>query len=224
MGERIIVTGRVLDSRRPAGARHADRDLAGERGRALPARGATTTRRRSTRTSPASGRCLTDAERPVPVRHHQARRLPVGEPPQRLARPRTSTSRCSAGRSPSGWSPRCTSPATRCSPLDPIFNSVPDEKARQRLIAGFDLELTQPEWALGYEWDIVLRGRDATVFEYGAERTVPPLTPSQTVGPYFCHAAALARRPVRGARGHPGRDHDHRRGSTTAPGTSSRTG
>ena len=50
-------------------------------------------------------------------------------------------------------------------PLDPIFNSVPDEKARQRLIARFDIELTQPEWALGYEWDIVLRGRDATVFE-----------------------------------------------------------
>jgi len=50
-------------------------------------------------------------------------------------------------------------------PIDPIFNSVPDEKARQRLIADFDIELTQPEWALGYHWDIVLRGRDATVFE-----------------------------------------------------------
>ena len=50
-------------------------------------------------------------------------------------------------------------------PLDPIFNSVPDEKARQGLIADFDIELTQPEWALGYHWDIVLRGRDATVFE-----------------------------------------------------------
>src|SRR5580704_8921801 len=50
-------------------------------------------------------------------------------------------------------------------PLDPIFNSVPDEKARQRMIAGFDIELTQPEWALGYHWDIVLRGRDATAFE-----------------------------------------------------------
>ena len=50
-------------------------------------------------------------------------------------------------------------------PLDPIFNSVPDEKARQRLVARFDIELSQPEWALGYEWDIVLRGRDGTVFE-----------------------------------------------------------
>jgi protocatechuate 3,4-dioxygenase beta subunit len=50
-------------------------------------------------------------------------------------------------------------------PLDPIFNSVPDEKARQRMISRFDIELTQPEWALGYHWDIVLRGRGATVFE-----------------------------------------------------------
>jgi protocatechuate 3,4-dioxygenase, beta subunit len=48
---------------------------------------------------------------------------------------------------------------------DPIFNSVPDPKARERLIARFDLGLTQPEWALGYEWDIVLRGREATAFE-----------------------------------------------------------
>ena len=50
-------------------------------------------------------------------------------------------------------------------PLDPIFNSVPDERARQRMIADFDIELTQPDWALGYHWDIVLRGRGATVFE-----------------------------------------------------------
>ena len=50
-------------------------------------------------------------------------------------------------------------------PIDPIFNSVSDSKARQRMVASFDMELTQPEWALGYTWDIVLRGRDATVFE-----------------------------------------------------------
>jgi protocatechuate 3,4-dioxygenase, beta subunit len=40
---------------------------------------------------------------------------------------------------------------------DPIFQSVRDETARQRLVADFDLELTQPEWALGYRFDIVLR-------------------------------------------------------------------
>ncbi len=40
---------------------------------------------------------------------------------------------------------------------DPIFNSVRDEAARQRMVASFDLRLTQPEWALGYRFDIVLR-------------------------------------------------------------------
>jgi protocatechuate 3,4-dioxygenase, beta subunit len=50
-------------------------------------------------------------------------------------------------------------------PLDPIFNSIPDPAARERLISRFDLETTEPEWALGFRWDIVLRGREATVFE-----------------------------------------------------------
>lgn len=49
--------------------------------------------------------------------------------------------------------------------LDPIFNTVPDEAARNRLISTFDLDLTQPEWALGYRFDVVLRGRDATPME-----------------------------------------------------------
>jgi protocatechuate 3,4-dioxygenase beta subunit len=51
---------------------------------------------------------------------------------------------------------------------DPIMQSVPDERARQRLVSAFDLSLTQPEWALGYRFDIVLRGRHSTPFE---ERT-----------------------------------------------------
>jgi len=50
---------------------------------------------------------------------------------------------------------------------DPIFNSVPDLKARERMISSFDLDLTVPEWALGFTWDIVLRGPSATVFENG---------------------------------------------------------
>ncbi|HEV3039793.1 MAG TPA: protocatechuate 3,4-dioxygenase subunit beta [Candidatus Angelobacter sp.] len=49
--------------------------------------------------------------------------------------------------------------------FDPILQSIPDEKARERLIARFNLESTQPEWALGYQFDIVLRGREATPFE-----------------------------------------------------------
>jgi protocatechuate 3,4-dioxygenase, beta subunit len=48
---------------------------------------------------------------------------------------------------------------------DPIFQSIPNERARQRLVSRFDLDLTEPEWALGYRFDIVLRGRDSTPFE-----------------------------------------------------------
>src|SRR6476660_6491996 len=49
--------------------------------------------------------------------------------------------------------------------LDPIFNSIPDPRGRERLISRFDLSLTQPEYALGYRFDIVLRGRHATPME-----------------------------------------------------------
>ncbi|AMO98494.1 protocatechuate 3,4-dioxygenase, beta subunit [Collimonas arenae] len=45
---------------------------------------------------------------------------------------------------------------------DPIFQSIPDLAARQRLIARFSLEQTVDDKMLGYEFDIVLRGRDAT--------------------------------------------------------------
>ena len=48
---------------------------------------------------------------------------------------------------------------------DPIFRSVRDPKARERLISSFDLDTTEPEWALGYRFDVVLEGRGATPFE-----------------------------------------------------------
>jgi protocatechuate 3,4-dioxygenase beta subunit len=50
-------------------------------------------------------------------------------------------------------------------PFDPIAQSIPDEEARQRLVSAFDFTVTEPEWALGYRFDIVLRGRHATPFE-----------------------------------------------------------
>jgi protocatechuate 3,4-dioxygenase beta subunit len=49
--------------------------------------------------------------------------------------------------------------------LDPMYASLPDENARKRLISVFDLESTVPHQALGYRFDIVLRGRDATPME-----------------------------------------------------------
>ena len=47
-------------------------------------------------------------------------------------------------------------------PFDPIMNSIPDPKARERLVSRFDLDITKPEWALGYSFDIYLRGPNAT--------------------------------------------------------------
>jgi len=55
--------------------------------------------------------------------------------------------------------------------LDPIMGAIPTRAARQRLIAVYDHSVTQPEWALGYRWDIVIRGGSATPFEpYGDAR------------------------------------------------------
>jgi protocatechuate 3,4-dioxygenase, beta subunit len=51
-------------------------------------------------------------------------------------------------------------------PFDPIFNSVTDEQARNRMISSFDLDSTVPEWALAYRFDIVLRGRNQTPMEH----------------------------------------------------------
>ena len=48
---------------------------------------------------------------------------------------------------------------------DPIYHAVRDPKARGLLVARFDLGTTQPEWALGFRWDVVLR---STPTENGA--------------------------------------------------------
>jgi protocatechuate 3,4-dioxygenase beta subunit len=50
-------------------------------------------------------------------------------------------------------------------PYDPMFCSVENEAARNRLVSVFDWESTLPEQALGYRFDIVLRGREATPME-----------------------------------------------------------
>jgi protocatechuate 3,4-dioxygenase beta subunit len=60
---------------------------------------------------------------------------------------------------------------------DPIMSSVRDERARDRMVAAFDWDSTEEQWCLGYRFDIVIGGHLATPTE--------PLTPSQTVGPFF---------------------------------------
>ncbi len=49
--------------------------------------------------------------------------------------------------------------------LDPIYNSIPDENGRRRLISSYAHDVTEPEWALGYRFDIVIAGSRITPFE-----------------------------------------------------------
>lgn len=55
-------------------------------------------------------------------------------------------------------------------PFDPMFMCVPDERARNRLVSTLDWETSVPEHALGYRFDIVLRGRESTPMESGPNR------------------------------------------------------
>ncbi len=50
-------------------------------------------------------------------------------------------------------------------PLDPIYNSIRTQKDRDRLISDYVHDLTVPEYSMGYRWDIVVDGPDATWFE-----------------------------------------------------------
>jgi protocatechuate 3,4-dioxygenase, beta subunit len=56
-------------------------------------------------------------------------------------------------------------PADPLFPWDPMFNSIPDPAARERLICRFSIDETVEEWSLGYLFDIVLRGKNATPME-----------------------------------------------------------
>jgi protocatechuate 3,4-dioxygenase, beta subunit len=65
---------------------------------------------------------------------------------------------------------------------DPIFNCTADETARGRLVSEFDWDTTLPGHALGYRFDMILSGRDATPMEAGRGLVA---TTSQTVGPFY---------------------------------------
>lgn len=47
---------------------------------------------------------------------------------------------------------------------DPIYNAIP-KRGKESLVSSFDLSVTEPDFALGYRFDIVLRGHRATPFE-----------------------------------------------------------
>ena len=160
LGERIIVTGRVLDEDGRPVPGDARRDLAGQRRR--PLRHAVDTHAApldpnfsgAGAASPTT-RAATGSSRSSPAR------IRGGTTPTPGGRP-TSISRSSAAPSRRVSSPRCTFRTTRCSTFDPIFHSMRDEKARERLVQLVRSRADEPAWALGYRFDIVLRGRDST--------------------------------------------------------------
>ena len=165
LGERIIVTGRVLDEDGRPVPQHAGRDLAGQRRRAATA---TTVDQHPAPLDPnftGAGRCAHRRRRPLPLRHDQAGRLSVGQPRQRLAagahpllavRPRVRAAARDADVLP-------RRPALRLRP-DLQLGPRPDGARADDLRASTSTT-TEPEWALGYRFDIVLRGRDATPME-----------------------------------------------------------
>ena len=53
-------------------------------------------------------------------------------------------------------------------PLDPIYNASPNIKARESLVSRFSQGYSIPDFALGYEFDIILRGPAATPMEGGS--------------------------------------------------------
>src|SRR5215831_11539931 len=160
LGERIIVTGRVLDTGGcpvPGAlieiwqANAAGRYAHGIDGRAAPL----------DPNFDGAGRCLTDAEGryrfvtikpgPYPWRNHLNAWRPAHIHFSLFGRAFTQR-----------LVTQMYFPDDPLFPYDPIFNSVRDPRSRELLIARFDLAATQPEWALAYEWDIVMR---ATPFE-----------------------------------------------------------
>ena len=54
--------------------------------------------------------------------------------------------------------------------LDPIYQSILDPQARAMLVAAYDHDITQPEWSTGYRWDIVLTGSRPTPMDPEEDR------------------------------------------------------
>ena len=71
--------------------------------------------------------------------------------------------------------------------LDPIYQSILDPAARERLVATYDHDLTRHEWATGYRWDIVLTGTRRTPLDlrHRGDLVTHAPSPGQTVGPFF---------------------------------------
>jgi protocatechuate 3,4-dioxygenase beta subunit len=160
IGERMVVTGRVLDGDgRPVAHQLVEVWQANASGRYLHLR--------DQHPAPLDpnftgmGRCLTDADGT-----YRVTTLKPGPYPWRNHRNAWRPAHIHFSVFGSEFTQRMITqmyfPGDPLFALDPIYQSIVDDKARDRLVATYDHEVTTPEHATGYRWDIVLTGSHRT--------------------------------------------------------------
>ena len=164
MGERIIVSGRVLDgSGRPVPHTMLEIWQANSAGRYMHARDQHAAPLDPV--FPGSGRVFTDADGVYRFVSIKPGAYPWGNHPNAW-RPNHIHFSLFGPAFATRLVTQMYFPGDPLLELDPIFHSIPSEAARARLVSTFDLSLTEPDWALGYRFDIFLRGPDETPFEH----------------------------------------------------------
>jgi protocatechuate 3,4-dioxygenase beta subunit len=163
LGERIVVTGRVLDDRG-----HPIRNTLVEIWQANAAgRYAHRVDQHPAPLDPnftGAGRCLTDGEGRYRFVTIQPGAYPWGNHPNAW-RPRHIHFSLFGRAFTERLVTQMYFPGDPLLEFDPIFQSVRDPKARELMISSFDWETTTPDWCLGYRFDVVLGGRTATPME-----------------------------------------------------------
>ena len=163
IGERIILTGRVLDDRRrPVANTLIELWQANAAGRYVHK-----TDQHDAPLDPnflGAGRCLTDADGRYRFMTIKPGAYPWGNHPNAW-RPQHIHLSLFGAHFASRLVTQVYFPGDPLLAFDPIFNGTP-EAARGRLVADFSLDVTQAGFALGYVFDVVLRGADETPFEH----------------------------------------------------------
>ncbi|GAA4494346.1 protocatechuate 3,4-dioxygenase subunit beta [Actinoallomurus oryzae] len=154
LGERIVVTGRVLDaSGRPVPNTLVEVWQANAAGRYIHARDQHPAPLDPNFTG--AGRCLTDDEG-----RYRFVTIKPGAYPWRNHHNAWRPAHIHFSVFGTAFTQRLVTqmyfPGDPLFAFDPIFGSIADEKAKERLISRLDMDTTVPEWALGYQWDIVL--------------------------------------------------------------------
>lgn len=162
LGERIVVTGRVLDSDgRPVPNALVEIWQANACGRYI--------HQRDQHPAPldpnfiGAGRCLTDAQGSYRFLSIKPGAYPWGNH-HNAWRPAHIHFSLFGSALASRLVTQMYFPGDPLFAYDPIYQSVP-AAARGRLVAELDLDTTMPEYALAYRWDIVLRGKRSTPWE-----------------------------------------------------------